>query len=285
MDYCRKGDNGMTMENDDLGNRMKQYESKEDSILIQGLPIVIRLDGRAFHSFTHGLKRPFDDDFRSLMVETTRKLVEETNAVVGYTQSDEISLILLPETQQYFGGRVNKINSLLGAFASVWFNHFYQENWFKFPNVPGNVLRKAYFDCRCFNVPTLNEAANHMLWREIDATKNSISAAAQAYFSPTQLDKLNSKQKQELLFQEKQINWNDYPTMHKKGVYLSRQRVKHKFSLEEIEKLPPMHNARKNPDMEFERVEIKELEIPPINSIANKSDVLFYGKEPVLRTK
>lgn len=262
---------------DQLGNRMKIYEGLETKrTLMPGLPILVRLDGKSFSKFTKGLKRPYDKRLSDLMIETTKFLVKYSNANCGYTQSDEISLVYHsndPKTQPYFGGRIMKIVGELAAKASVFFNR-------KLPDyLPEKEDQTPTFDCRVWNVPSLAEATNVFLWREYDATKNSISMAAQEYYSHRQLDGVNGSEKQELLWQ-KGVNWNDYPTFFKRGTYVQRQQKKTKFTTEEIEKLPAKHEALTNPDLEIERKVVETLTLPPLNNFTmnERIEILLRGK-------
>lgn len=265
----------------EIGDRMKMYEGREtERTLMPGLPICVRLDGRAFHTFTRGLERPFDVRFRELMTETTKALVNETNARVGYTQSDEISLVLWnedPTADMYFKGRIQKVNSMLAAFASVTFNRLVPKY------LPEKAHIPAYFDCRVWNVPSLEEAANSILWREMDATKNSIASAAQSMFPFKELQGLDSKELQELMFSKMGVNWNDYPAQFKRGVYCCRQVVEKPFTSEEIESLPPKHAARANPGLIVKRSVISAVELPPLMSVSNRVGLLFKGEAPVIR--
>jgi tRNA(His) 5'-end guanylyltransferase len=271
----------MTIETkDDLGERMKLYEGMEAMRkLMPQLPIMCRLDGKAFHTFTKGLRRPFDVRFQQLMQSTTLRLVEETNAALGYTQSDEISLVILwnKDSEPYFGGRIQKICSTLAAVASVWFNKELPRH------LPEKQNKLATFDCRVWNVPTLWEASNAILWREQDATKNSIQMAAQSLFSHKELQGLHSKQLQEKMFQDKGVNWNDYPTDFKRGSYFKRVHVETPFTTEELESLPPKHEARKNPSLVVKRAKISKVTFPKADSIKNLPDVFFNNAEPILK--
>ena len=261
----------------DLGDRMKMYEAAEcERFLLPRLPIVSRMDGRAFHSFTRNLKRPFDDEFRQLMAQTTVRLVEETGAVIGYTQSDEISLVLWQEdekSQVFFNGRRDKIVSILAAMTTAYFDEGRMGR-----GIGGSSW--ALFDARAWVVPSKEEAVNALIWREQDATRNSIQAAAQAQFSPAQLHGKKNDELQEMLFQEKGINWNDYPDMHKRGVYVQKRKELTRFSAAEISRLPEKHAARRNPDLEVERSIVKALEMPPLTKVINRVAVVFDGAEP-----
>ena len=268
----------MKKENEKFGDRMKIYENQTCGIrLLPRIPVIARLDGKGFSKFTRGLRRPYDERLSNLMIELTKYLVKETNANCGYTQSDEITLMWYvddPKSSIYFDGRYFKMVSDLSAMASVFFNRKLVEY------LPEKSDKWPRFDCRVFNVPTLDEAVNTFLWREQDATKNSITMAASAFYSHKQLHKKNGSEKQEMLFQ-KGVNWNDYPTFFKRGTYVQRKRICRKFTTDELEKLPKKHEARKNPDLMIERWVVDRIDIPPLSKITNKVDVIVFGKDPV----
>jgi tRNA(His) guanylyltransferase len=263
---------------DVMGDRMKGYEAVEaQRRLMPLLPAVVRLDGRGFSRWTGGLKRPFDPRLSTCMIELTRALVEETNARVGYTQSDEISLILYSNrttSQLYFDGRVQKICSCLAGFAALTFAGLVRAH------IPEKSARPAMFDCRVWNVPTLEEASNAILWREYDATKNSIEMAARCYYSHNALLGKHGGEMQELLHR-KGVNWNDYPAFFKRGSYIQRRVITRAFTAEQIELLPPKHAARTNPNLVVERSEIRPLDLPPLNRVKNRVDVLIHGADPI----
>lgn len=264
--------------NDDLGDRMKFFEGMVASNkLMPLLPVLIRLDGVCFHSFTKGLKRPYDERLSRMMIDTTKFLVSETNARLGYTQSDEITLLLYSEdykSQIYYDAKISKIMSILAAKTSVFFNNLCAKA------LPEKAEKYPVFDCRVWNTPNKTEAVNTIVWREQDATRNSISMAAQAYYSHNQLQGRSCPDMQELLFQ-KGINWNDYPSFFKRGTYIQRKTVEKPFDIEELERLPPKHAARLNPDFKVARREITEIELPPITKITNRVAVCFDGEDPI----
>lgn len=266
--------------NDDLGDRMKDYEMAEAGRrCMPRLPVLARIDGRGFSKFTAGLERPYDRRLSDLMVDTVKHLVRETNAVAGYTQSDEISLAWYAphiDSQIVFDGRISKMVSVLAAMTTVWFNH-------RLPDfLPQEyALRLPHFDARVWNVPTLDEAANTFLWREFDATKNSISMAARAHFSHKQLDGKHGGEMQAML-RDKGVEYNDYPAFFKRGTYIQRRKTTRKFTTDELDKLPPKHEARTNPDLVIERTDYVALDMPPLNTVKNRSEVLFDGAEPIL---
>ena len=242
------------------------------------IPVIARLDGKGFSKFTKGLKRPYDERLSNLMIETTKYLVKETNANCGYTQSDEITLMWYSDSHEskiYFDGRLFKMISDLAAMCSVYFNRHLSEY------IPEKSHLMPRFDARVYNVPTLDEAVNSFLWREKDATKNSITMAASEYYSHKFLEGKNGSDKQELLFQ-KGINWNDYPSFFKRGTYVQRKRILSKFSQSEIDNLPLKHNARRDPNVMIERWVIDDSKLPPIFAIQNKVDVIVFGKDPII---
>ena len=262
---------------DSLGDLMKAYENQTCGIkMLPLIPVIARLDGKGFSKFTKGLKRPYDERLSNLMIETTKYLVKETNANCGYTQSDEITLMWYSDSHEskiYFDGRLFKMISDLASMASVFFNSKLAEY------LPEKKDKLPRFDCRVFNVPSVEEAVNVFYWREKDATKNSITMAASEFYLHNFLMGKNGSEKQELLFQ-KGINWSeDYCTHFKRGTYIQRKIKTGILSKEEQYLLPENHNARKDPNFTFERKVVVELELPPLSKVKNKIDVIIYGKD------
>lgn len=268
------------MDTDELGDRMKSYENAGAGLkLMPLLPVMARIDGRSFHSFTRGLTRPYDERLSRMLIDTTKWLVQETNAVMGYCQSDEISLCFYasdPAVQIFFDGRHSKMTSQLAALTSVYFFRLTQERL-----GVEYAAKMPTFDARVWNVPNKVEATNCFLWREWDATKNSISMATRDLYSHQALDGKNGKDMQEMLFQ-KGVNWNDYPAFFKRGTYIQRRVVSKPFTAVELDALPLKHNARINPGLVVERSEYRELEMPPLGRVTNRVNVIFDGAEPVL---
>lgn len=262
---------------DSLGDRMKIYEGIEaERILMPRLPVIARIDGRAFHTLTRGLDRPFDVWFSNTMIETTQALVEHSNALIGYTQSDEISLVFYAEdadSEMFFNGRTFKLTSVLASIATAYFNRRMVEN------LP-RVSKIGFFDCRVWSVPNKEEALDYLIWREQDAVRNSISMAAQAKFSHKELHKKTASQMQEMLFQQHGINWNAYPARFKRGTYVRRVTTSTPFTAEEIEQLPPKHAARANPNLQVIRSRVVEVPMPPLTKVRNRVAVVFNGEDP-----
>ena len=225
-----------------LGYRMKEYEAPSTSRkAFKGQPLVVRLDGKSFHTWTKGLKRPYDKRLSDLMVHVTKQLVDRFQARVGYTQSDEISLVwyIQPhETAEYpFDGRFQKLESLTAAYATAVFN---EAKALGFTGEPQGE-RLALFDSRAFVVPTVKEAYHAILWRQQDATKNAISMAAHTYFSHKSLQGKDGPTMQERLFTEKGINFNAYPAFFKRGTFVKRHKVLKTLSADELSRIPADH--------------------------------------------
>lgn len=224
---------------DDLGNRMKEnYENRSKTFLTRRMPVIIRLDGKAFHTFTRGLKKPFDDILVRAMQETAKYLCENIQGCrVAYTQSDEITLLLTDynklTTDAWFDYNIQKMCSISSSMATLAFNKIFDllvreyvyNNGVNFDkdskemnlvNTYKDKLFKALFDSRAFNIPK-EEVCNCFIWRQQDATRNAIEMVGHANFSSNQLHKVNCNQIQEMLFSAKGINFNELPTHLKRG--------------------------------------------------------------------
>lgn len=263
---------------DDLGDRMKLYEGAESGRrLMPLLPVLARIDGRAFHGFTRGMDRPFDARFSVCMLETATALVRETGACMGYTQSDEITLAWHSRTTQsqiWFDGRVAKMTSQLAAQATLIFYRLVLKR------MPEYADRLPTFDARVWNVPNRTEGANALLWREWDAAKNSVSMAASAHYSHKELMGKNSRDKHDMLH-AKGVNWNDYPALFRRGAYVQRRTESVPFSAEELDRLPLKHDARTNPALVVERSICAVLDMPQLGAVTNREAVIFEGAAPV----
>lgn len=211
---------------DELGNRMKNnYENVPKTRLTRRTPVAIRLDGKAFHTFTRGFERPFDSVLMETMQDTMKYLCKNIQGCVfGYTQSDEITLILIDyqkfNSEAWFNYEVQKICSVSASMATMAFNKFFYDN------LPADsehndiyykaLERGAMFDARCFNIPK-EEVANLIYWRQLDATRNSIQMVGQAHFSHNELQNKTNSQIQDMLMEKYNINWNDFPIDCKRG--------------------------------------------------------------------
>ena len=229
------------MNKDSLGDRMKEnYENRYRFFLTRRTPVIIRIDGKAFHTFTKHFCRPFDYIMAKTMQLTTLYLCQNImGCQLGYTQSDEISLLLIDykklTSQAWFDNNLQKIASISASMATMAFNKFFIENIGKICCSPESnkdetiaeipVYNKqaynAMFDARAFNIPE-SEVCNYFIWRQQDATRNSIESAGHAYFTNKELHKVTCNQIQEKLLTEKNINWNDYPVCYKRGTAIKR---------------------------------------------------------------
>lgn len=227
------------MDKSNLAERMKTYyENIPKTKLMRRVPVAIRLDGKAFHTFTRGFKKPFDDLFINSMQQTMQYLCENIQGCVfGYTQSDEITLILIDyqklNSAAWFDYEVQKICSISASMATMAFNKFFMFEFEEFnrwvyecnPTDEEKRLNDVYyeamckgamFDARCFNIPK-EEVTNLIYWRQLDATRNSIQMVGQHYFSHNQLKGKSCNDIQDMLFKEYGVNWNDYLTFYKRG--------------------------------------------------------------------
>lgn len=240
----------MNNKKDSLGDRMKNYEGISRIYLTKRMPVIIRIDGKAFHSFTKGFSRPFDEILIKAMQETAKYLCKNVmGCKVAYTQSDEISLLLEDyeriETQPWFENNLQKIVSVSASMATMAFNRAFAnavnerysyytginaDEWAgsteEFDKLFDNYFARigtAMFDSRVFILPK-EEVCNYFIWRQQDATRNSIQMVAQSLFSHRQLQNKNCDQLQEMMFQEHNINWNDYQTVYKRGSCVTKER-------------------------------------------------------------
>ncbi len=231
------------MKRDDLGNRMKTfYEEIPKTKLMRRCPVICRIDGKAFHTFTRGFKRPFDDVLIKTMQETAKYLCENIQGCsLAYTQSDEISLLLIDyqrfETSAWFDYEIQKMCSISASMATMAFNRIFVESYNKWgsgrhsdynPNEDVDEFLKlekvyskafkngAMFDARVFNIPK-EETCNYFYWRQLDASRNSIQMVGQANFSHKELQHKSCNDIQDMLMTQKGINWNDFPAYQKRG--------------------------------------------------------------------
>lgn len=270
------------MTKDTLGDRMKEFEQVEAGRRLE-YPVCIRLDGRSFSTFTRGLKRPYDTRLSRLMIDLTKALVEETGAVIGYTQSDEISLVLIgpKDADGYFGRKSQKLVSITAAFAAAFFARELSRKPVRIEERYGHT---PLFDSRAWSVPTVEDAAAVLLWRELDARKNAVSMAASSFFSHGQLLGKNTDKKLIMLRDNHAICFDDYPVFFRRGTYIRRRTTTKPFTAEEIEALPPRHNARLNPELVVIRHVVEEYAIKaPLAHLANAAAVLFEGAEEITR--
>lgn len=238
----------------EFDKRMKEYEYTSRNYLLKKTPVIIRIDGKAFHTFTKRLKKPFDDILSKTMRDTMRYLCEHIQGcVLGYTQSDEISLLLIDyqknDTDAWFNYNIQKCSSVSASMATAAFNHFWaanvrdaiyeccydpKHNQYGDEVLPDKLEEynrlivihfekyMACFDARSFNIPK-EEVCNYFYWRQQDATRNSIQMVGRAYFSHKQLLNKSCNKIQDMLMAEYGVNWNNTPTKYKRGSCCVRQ--------------------------------------------------------------
>lgn len=229
------------MDRTTLGDRMKNnYENITRYYLTRRMPVIIRLDMKAGHTFTRGMKKPFDDIFVKTMQDTMKYLCENIQGcVLGYTQSDEISLVLTDYTEittdAWFGNNLQKMCSVSASMATLAFNKAFNDNIVKYidnnldadcgvtkdlteyTKILINARNKgAMFDSRVFTIPK-EEVCNALIWRQQDATRNSIQSVGQANFSQKELHGKSCNNIQDMLMTQKGVNWNNYATTLKRG--------------------------------------------------------------------
>lgn len=200
------------MNKDSIGNRMKtNYEHRQRFYLTRRTPVIIRLDGKAFHTLTRHCEKPFDDHFTQSMDQTAFYLCKNIQgAKVAYVQSDEISILLTDfdklTTEAWFDYNLQKVTSISAAMASVYFSSIF------------SCTHMALFDSRAFNIPK-EEVSNYFVWRQQDWVRNSLQMLAQSHFSHKQLHNKNQADMHEMLH-EKGINWAGLPNRYKNGCFL-----------------------------------------------------------------
>ncbi|MBQ3543451.1 MAG: tRNA(His) guanylyltransferase Thg1 family protein [Lachnospiraceae bacterium] len=235
------------MKKDSLGDRMKNnYENRAKTYLVRRMPVIIRLDGKAFHTFTKRFKKPYDEIFHNAMNNTMKYLCENIQGCkLGYTQSDEITLLLIDydtlTTEAWFNYNVQKLCSVAASMATMAFNKFFEEfgedyvdNMIFFDHVNDDIrvyinnLRSKYhiamFDARCFNIPE-SEVVNCFIWRQQDATRNAIQMLGQCHFSHKELHKKSCNDIQDMLMIQKGINFNDMPVEFKRGICCLKNQI------------------------------------------------------------
>lgn len=269
------------MKNDSLGDRMKAYENAYRHYLPRRLPVIIRVDGRAFHTFTRGFRRPFDEALMRAMQHTALKLCEEiAGCKLAYVQSDEISLLLTNndtiETQPWFDNNLQKLVSLSASIATTAFSKafadakwaWYTQRLVETEDENGNPhlteedrrLDEAYmkqktanFDARAFVLPE-DEVCNYFIWRQQDAIRNSIQMVAQSLYSHKELQNKNQADLQEMI-KAKDVDWNDYPVPCKRGSCVVRHPVevngaiRNKWSIDK--NIPVFHKNRSYVESSF----------------------------------
>lgn len=251
------------MQNDPMGDRIKgNYEDRTRISLPRRTYSIIRLDGKAFHSYCRDFKRPYDENLVKWMDFTAIQLCKNIQgAKFAYAQSDEISILLTDfeseKTDAWFDGNIQKICSVSASMATAYFNEVRLSD---LSEGKTDQTKFALFDARVFSIPDPTEVANYFVWRQRDAVRNSISMLAQSLYSHKQLEGKNSSDKQEMCFQ-KGFNWNDVSVRNKRGGFYIKTKYLHEdggersvweatecphFTVEELSKYIPLHKPYQN---------------------------------------
>lgn len=260
-------------DSDAFGNRMKALEAVETGRKLDvHLPIYARIDGRAFSRFTRGMEKPFDLRLIEAMIETTRHLVRETHARIGYTQSDEISLVWLADGDNsdiFFSGKVQKMVSVLASMAAAKFARVCPE---------GFEARLPHFDARLFQMPSKDEAANAFLWRAMDAKKNAIQMVAQSLYSAKQLHGQDQKAMLGMIA-DKGTRFASFPASCRLGTFLQRKVVNRRLSADELAAIPEAHR----PTGPVMRTVVEGVDMPQFNNVTNRAGIIFDAEAPTCR--
>lgn len=219
----------MKANKDTLGDRVKKYESVSKTTLLPRGYIVLRIDGKAFHTFTRGMKKPFDDKLIEAMVNAGQKVAKEMMGFkLGYHQSDEVTFVLTDtdsfDSQYWFEGEVQKLCSVTASMFGAYFNK----------EMGGT---EAVFDCRAFNVPK-DDVANVFIWRQRDWERNSLQMFSRSFFSQKELHNKKRADMHEMLFSKKK-NWADLGEIYKNGTFFTKDGTRYfeKFTYEEVNNL------------------------------------------------
>lgn len=213
---------------DELGDRMKSnYESRFRFLLPRRAYTILRIDGKAFHTYTRKMEKPFDEKLINAMNATALYLCKNIGgAKMAYVQSDEISVLLTDfdnlNTQAWFDNNLQKLVSISSSMATVAFNKemitmFLGDGSISFDG------KWAEFDSRVFQIPQRTEVENYFIWRQNDTIRNSILNTAQAYFSHKQLANKNTTVLKELLLKEKNVDWENFSSTLKFGRIIRKQ--------------------------------------------------------------
>lgn len=257
-----------------LDERMKSYEKTTDFLLTPNIPVYVRIDQRAGHTFTHGLNKPFDKDYMYAISETTKYLVAQTNATIGYCQSDEISLVYKSPEKMPFENRIFKIQSVFASMATSAFIKACLET-----NLKDRVMKMLpSFDCRVCQMPDY-EITNMILWREKDCRKNAITLAALDMFSTKQIDKKNSDDKI-LMMKEKGFDFESLPENIRYGSYF--RRVLYKKYLQDNTICKEFFTDDGGNYVLRSKIDNVYLGAP-LTQIENRIGVILNGEDPILK--
>jgi tRNA(His) 5'-end guanylyltransferase len=259
---------------------VKAYEVAETGrVFDPELPIYARIDGRSFSTFTRSMRRPFDPRMTAAMIATTRYLVKETGARIGYTQSDEINLVWLydqPHGELLFAGKVHKLTSILASMAAASFQHELRR---AFEPEDGAQLTAVlpHFDARVFQLPSKSEAANVFLWRALDARKNAMTAAARTVYPAKALHGADQSRMRAML-SAKGIDFESYPDSFKRRTWLRRVTFDRTLTADELKRIPAQHRPPR--DAPVTRSDVREIAMPDFHTVINRVEVVIDGAEP-----
>lgn len=268
------------MKSDPLGDRMKSYERREtDHRFMNFAPVVARMDGRGFSRWTAGLDRPYDAALSQVMIETTRRLVAETGARIGYTQSDEITLVLLVDgigQSMMFDGKAQKLCSVLASMTTSFFmlECLKREG----SELARRAARGPQFDARVFQVPTRFEAANAVLWREQDAARNAISTAARSLHEHGELQGRTTSEMLDMM-RAKGCDFDRHPSFFRRGSFL-QARSRTEVLPDEVRARLHVGTADQD-DAVVVRRSVERIEMPVFSRVMNREEVIFDAAEPV----
>ena len=260
-----------------FGDRMKGYERVETSRKFdQFKPVYARIDGRSFSRFTKDMKRPWDDRMIKIMQDVTSYLVEETHAIVGYTQSDEISLLWLvqnQESQMFFNAKVQKLCSVLAGMASSKFTlGVYEEFGIE------KASKVPHFDARVFQLPSEVEATNAILWRYLDAMKNSVSMYARHFYSSKMLQGKDQRKMIEMISQKSDVKYHDLSEVCRTGSFVRRR-------TREVFLDPNDFDDRVKQHIDFDEPVIRSFidveSIPDFHKATNRTGIIFEDQKPM----
>lgn len=258
------------MKKDELSKKCKKFEKRfNNKTFIPGLPLIARLDGRSFHTFTKGLTRPFDERMIECMKNTTQYLVSEFKVDLAYTQSDEITLFWHTdeESEIFFSGKPFKLNSVIASTCSVY---FYKQLLI---NLPEKADKTPVFDCRTWQVPSIGDVSDVFIWRQLDAVRNSINSLGQSVFSHKELQNKNKKEVLSMLT-NKDIHWNKLPMGLQRGFYYDKTKVEEVLDFTNRTDVPEKERTLKN----VVRRKITEVNVPILNESDDYIIQLLKGK-------
>lgn len=272
---------------DTLGNRLKKLESLSTSrYLMPDVPVYARIDGKSFHTFCRGLEKPYSIQFISAMQDVTKRIVKEFNCLLGYVQSDEISVCWENISKAPFDGRIQKLESVLASAAGAYFNYEIFGTA-KYPELRKRAEKHIpIFDCRIFNVPSMWELANAFLWRENDAIKNAINGMSLSFFSQNELDGKSCDEKIHMMRMKGYCFYEDTPESFMRGTFYKRKSVRKELSEDDLMGIPEGERPKmdSNGKTYVMRSEISRLNVPyRLTDIENKVGALFSGEEAVLK--